>query len=142
MKKHPSPLRRAVGLVLTLLLTLGYFSPTQQALRALPASLRLTQDEPISLLTGMLRASGEGLEVSASQDETLSQYVSVTGQKSGTSELLLSILGIPLRRVEVEVSPEKRLIPGGQALGVAMRTDGVLIVGLSDVKKGVCPARD
>ena len=128
MKKHPSPLRRAVGLVLTLLLTLGYFSPTQQALRALPASLRLTQDEPISLLTGMLRASGEGLEVSASQDETLSQYVSVTGQKSGTSELLLSILGIPLR--------------GGQALGVAMRTDGVLIVGLSDVKKGVCPARD
>ena len=40
MKKHPSPLRRAVGLVLTLLLTLGYFSPTQQALRALPASLR------------------------------------------------------------------------------------------------------
>lgn len=86
MKKHPSPLRRAVGLVLTLLLTLGYFSPTQQALRALPASLRLTQDEPISLLTGMLRASGEGLEVSASQDETLSQYVSVTGQKSGTSE--------------------------------------------------------
>lgn len=142
MKKHPSPLRRAVGLVLTLLLTLGYFSPTQQALRALPASLRLTQDEPISLLTGMLRASGEGLEVSAAQDETLSQYVSVTGQKSGTSELLLSILGIPLRRVEVEVSPEKRLIPGGQALGVAMRTDGVLIVGLSDVKKGVCPARD
>ena len=142
MKKHPSPLRRAVGLVLTLLLTLGYFSPTQQALRALPASLRLTQDEPISLLTGMLRASGEGLEVSASQDETLSQYVSVTGQKSGTSELLLSILGIPLRRVEVEISPEKRLIPGGQALGVAMRTDGVLIVGLSDVKKGVCPARD
>jgi stage IV sporulation protein B len=142
MKKHPSPLRRAVGLVLTLLLTLGYFSPTQQALRALPASLRLTQDEPISLLTGMLRASGEGLEVSASQDETLSQYVSVTGQKSGTSELLLSILGIPLRRVEVEVSPEKRLIPGGQALGVAMRTDGVLIVGLSDVKKGACPARD
>ena len=88
MKKHPSPLRRAVGLVLTLLLTLGYFSPTQQALRALPASLRLTQDEPISLLTGRLRASGEGLEVSASQDETLSQYVSVTGQKSGTSELL------------------------------------------------------
>ena len=142
MKKHPSPLRRAVGLVLTLLLTLGYFSPTQQALRALPASLRLTQDEPISLLTGMLRASGEGLEVSASQDETLSQYVSVTGQKSGTSELLLSILGIPLRRVEVEISPEKRLIPGGQALGVAMRTDGVLIVGLSDVKKGICPARD
>lgn len=27
MKKHPSPLRRAVGLVLTLLLTLGYFRP-------------------------------------------------------------------------------------------------------------------
>ena len=142
MKKHPSPLRRATGIVLALLLTLGYFSPTQQALRALPASIRLTEDEPISLLTGMLSASGEGLEVSASQDETLQQYVRVTGQESGTSELLLSILGIPLRRVEVEISPEKRLIPGGQALGVAMRTDGVLIVGLSDVLQGVCPAKD
>lgn len=92
----------------------GVFFAHAAGAPALPASLRLTQDEPISLLTGMLRASGEGLEVSASQDETLSQYVSVTGQKSGTSELLLSILGIPLRRVEVEVSPEKRLIPGGR----------------------------
>lgn len=142
MKQRVPPLRAALALVTSLLLVLSYFSPIQQALRQFPEQIHLTCGEETILYTGGLTLHGEGLNVSASQDETLGQSVSVTATESGTSELLLSLLGIPLRRTEVQIDPEKRLIPGGQALGVAMRTNGVLIVGLSDVTANACPARD
>lgn len=142
MKQRVPPLRAALALVTSLLLVLSYFSPPQQALRRFPEQIHLTCGEEAILYTGGLTLHGEGLNVSASQDETLGQSVSVTAAQSGTSELLLSLLGIPLRRSEVQIDAEKRLIPGGQALGVAMRTSGVLIVGLSDVTANACPARD
>jgi len=142
--KKPSELRRASGVVLAALLLLTWFSPMQRALRQLPDRIRLTQGQASVLSLGGLTASGEALTVTASQDERLASTgaVEVVAQSPGATELLLSILGIPLRRVEVEVSPEKRLIPGGQALGVAMRTEGVLVVGVSEVASGVSPAKD
>ena len=140
----PSDLKRAGGLILSAFLALSWFSPVQQALREMPQRIRLTQGEMSTLTLGGLTASGDALTVTASQDERLAAAgtVEVVAHKAGASELLLSFLGIPLRRVEVEVSPEKRLIPGGQALGVAMRTDGVLVVGVSEVADGISPARD
>ena len=140
----PSDLKRAGGLILSAFLALSWFSPVQQALREMPQRIRLTQGETSTLTLGGLTASGDALTVTASQDERLAAAgtVEVVAHKAGASELLLSFLGIPLRRGEVEVSPEKRLIPGGQALGVAMRTDGVLVVGVSEVADGISPARD
>ncbi len=142
--KKPSKLRQASGIVLSALLLLSWFSPMQRALRQLPDRISLTQGQVSTLSLGGLTASGDALTVTASQDEQLSSAgtVEVVAQTPGATELLLSILGIPVKRVEVEVSPEKRLIPGGQALGVAMRTEGVLIVGVSEVASGVSPAKD
>ena len=142
--KKPSNLKRASGIVFSFLLALTWFSPAQQTLRSLPERLSLTQGQAATLSLGGLAVSGEALTVTATQDETLASAgaVDVVAETIGTSEMLLSLFGIPLRRVEVEVSPEKRLIPGGQALGVAMRTDGVLVVGVSEVADGVSPARD
>ena len=42
IKRGPSALRRAIGWVLSLMLTLGYFAPGQQVLRSLPDTLHLT----------------------------------------------------------------------------------------------------
>lgn len=36
---------------------------------------------------------------------------------------------------------EKRLIPGGMAIGVALKTEGVMVVGASDLKNAPSPAR-
>ena len=141
--KRPSTLKRAAGVVLSVFLALTWFSPTQQALRSIPGRISLTQGQSSTLMLGGLTASGEALSVTASQDERLASTgaVDVVARETGGTELLLSLFGIPVRRVEVEVNPEKRLIPGGQALGVAMRTDGVLVVGVSDVADGICPAK-
>lgn len=142
--KKPSTLKRASGLVLSFFLALSWFSPMQETLRTLPGNIALTQGQARTLYLGGLTATGDALTVTSSEDETLAAVgaVNVVSETSGTSELLLSLFGIPLRRVEVEVSPEKRLIPGGQALGVAMRTDGVLVVGVSEVADGISPAKD
>jgi hypothetical protein len=54
------------------------------------------------------RASGN-VAVASSQDETLRDQgaVDLVSETSGTSELLLSLMGIlPIKKVEVEVSPK------------------------------------
>lgn len=142
--KKPSTLRRAAGVVASMLLAASWFSPMQTTLRTLPDTLALSEGQVSTVKLGGLTLSGDALTVTAAQDETLSDVgaVDVSVPTSGKSEMLLSLFGIPLKKVEVAVSPEKRLIPGGQALGIAMRTEGVLIVGVSDVAEGISPARN
>lgn len=141
--KQPSRLRRATGVVLALFVSLGYFSPMQQTLRSLPDTLVLTQGQVQTLnLSPQLQfmPAGNELAVTSSQNETLGQ-VEIKSETTGTSQLLLSLLGvIPLKKVEVQISPERWLIPGGLAIGVAMRTDGVLVVGTSDLSETASPA--
>ncbi len=141
--KKPSMLRKSIGIVASALLALSWFSPMQATLRELPDTLALTQGQARTLNLGGLTLQSDALTVTSSGDETLASVgaVNVVSQSVGTSDMLLSLFGIPLKKVEVQISPEKRLIPGGQALGVAMRTEGVLIVGVSDVAEGVSPAR-
>ncbi len=141
--KKPSALRKSTGVVAAFLLAMSWFSPMQQTLRTLPDTLALTQGQVSTLHLGGLSLTAEALTVTSSGDETLASAgaVDVVSRQVGTSEMLLSLFGIPLKKVEVEVSPEKRLVPGGMALGVAMRTDGVLIVGVSDVADGISPAK-
>ena len=145
MKRRPSNLRKSIGVVLSMLVLLSYFSPMQQTLRTLPGHLTLTQGQARTIaLGGLTLTPREGsASVSASSDETLRDVgaVDLVSETVGTSELLLSLMGIPLKKVEVEVSAEKRLIPGGQAIGVAMRTDGVLVVGVADLQDAASPAQ-
>ena len=136
--KKPSTLRKSAGLVAAFLLGMSWFSPMQTALRQLPDTLALTQGQMLSLDLGGLTLTGEAVPSTSSEDERLGGAM---GQ-GGASEMCVSLFGIPLKRVQVEVSEEKRLIPGGQALGVAMRTEGVLIVGVGEAAEGVTPARD
>ena len=148
MKKQrgASTLRKSVGLLTALLLCLSWFSPAQQTLRQFPARLSLTAGQMRTLTIGapltLTPVTGQ-LAVNASQDERLRNQgaVELLSEASGTSELLLSLFGlVPIKRVEVDVSPETRLIPGGQAVGVAMQLNGVLVVGLGDTD-GASPAK-
>ena len=124
--KKPSVLRKSVGVVAAFLLGMSWFSPLQTQLRTMPDTLSLTRSQLQALNGGALTAT-------ASQDETLGEE---------RQEVVWSFLGVPLKKVTVEVAEDRRLIPGGQALGVAMRTEGVLIVGIGEAAEGVAPAKD
>ncbi len=150
-KRQPSRLRRWVGIFLALLLVVGYFTPPAQALRMLPDQLSVTAGHGQAWILGLpfsIRVESGDVSVLSSSDETLegrtASTVKLTGNQVGSAKLSLNLLGLfPLKKVEVSVEPERILIPGGQAIGVALQTEGVLVVGTSDLggSVGDSPAR-
>ncbi len=146
MKKVSGRGRRTIGVALAALVLLTYFSPAMTALRELPGELKLAVGQEATMRGGFplsLTLSGGPVAALSSTDETLGGVKLKAGQK-GESSLSFSLFGLfPIKKVDVQVDDELRLFPGGQAVGVAMRTSGVLVVGLSDLSgaNGQSPAR-
>lgn len=60
----------------------------------------------------------------------------------GEANLRIKLFGrIPIRHLTVSVLPEKKLYPGGQSIGIKLRSEGVLVVGYNEVD-GKYPARE
>ena len=63
------------------------------------------------------------------------------GEQSGSANLIFRLLGVlPVKTVEVEVAEERTLIPGGKSVGIAIETDGLVVVGTSDLGQAASPA--
>lgn len=59
----------------------------------------------------------------------------VKGENIGSSDLKFKLFGfIPIRSITVNVLPEVEVYPGGQAIGVLIRSRGVMVVGSSFVE--------
>ncbi len=148
--KH-SRARHIIGILLSLFLVIGYFTPQAQALMHLPDHLYVTAGHRQILSLGLpfsVRVEEGDVSVLSSTDETLNgraaSDIQLTGNQTGSAVLSLDFLGIlPIKKVEVSVEPERVLIPGGEAVGVAIATQGVLVVGTSDLggEGGASPAR-
>ncbi len=128
------------------------YSPQVRSLSALPDVLHMTQGQQHLLNLGLpltVRIEQEdGVAALSSTAQTLSQatqnQVQLSPSTAGSMRVHLSLLGfLPIKDVEVQVSQRRTLIPGGQAIGVALHTSGVLVVGTSDLSGGqdVNPAR-
>lgn len=145
-RRSPSRVRKATGLFLSALLLLGYYSPQAAFLRQLPETLHMALGQEAVMESGFpfsLSVSQGDVQVLTSTDERLGGVRLRAGQE-GVSKVSVSLFGLlPLRDVEIDVDDNTLLIPGGQAVGVAMRTEGVLVVGTSDLSGtgGVSPAR-
>lgn len=65
----------------------------------------------------------------------------------GKTSLEIKLLGfLPIKKLEVDVLPKLKLIPGGHSLGVKLNTKGVLVVGMEEIEnmnnKKCNPARE
>jgi len=131
--------RFAVFLSLCLVLTLGYFSPAVRAVLTLPDVIYISAGGE-KLLPGLNREniaiSGGAAQVRQSGDESIRDVAGVRVQSpsAGRSTATLSILGIPVRTVELRAAGEHVLIPGGQAVGIRLFMRGVLVVGTTSVR--------
>src|SRR5690625_2035853 len=48
----------------------------------------------------------------------------------GNAELKLTMFGkLPLNQMKVKILPELKVVPGGQTIGVKLKSDGILVVG-------------
>ena len=60
----------------------------------------------------------------------------------GRANLKIKLFGkIPIRHLTVSVLPEKKVYPGGQSIGIKLRSEGVLVVGYNEVD-GRYPAKE
>lgn len=126
--------RHGLGIALSAMTFLCNYSPWVREAASLPDALTLTSGQKFVVQTGlpMLAASdGGAVSVLASQDER----VTISAEAGGQTSVTFSLLGlIPVHETRVNVVEERTLIPGGQAVGVALKTRGVLVV--SDAAKG------
>ncbi len=134
MRKKTGWLRKIAGAFMSALAAWMVFSPTSQALRTLPETYRLNVGESYAL--------NVGAAVLSSTDERLNlNNNTLTAKEKGESEVSVNLFGLfPIGKMRVQAGDEQRLMPGGAAVGVALATQGVLVIGVSDVS-GKSPAQ-
>ncbi|HBL83666.1 MAG TPA: SpoIVB peptidase [Clostridiales bacterium] len=67
--------------------------------------------------------------------ESFADYPYITASTTNGQTITASLFGvIPIKKVNLETYPRLKLCPGGNAFGIKFFTDGVLVIGLSDVK--------
>lgn len=138
-----SRVRKSIGIILCVLALLINYSPQVQTIAALPQDIVMREGQIHNLNLGLaMSVEIEGaVSVASSTDQTLSEAkraasvssVSIEAHEQGIATLSLRWLGIPLKSLNVKVEPERILMPGGQSIGIALTTNGVLVVGTSEV---------
>lgn len=102
------------------------------AVNAIPKNLILFEGENIDIKTVL------GLNIKEQGDKTILTSSTAEGQegrKSGTTNLNVSLFNkIPIKEVNVSVLPRTTVIPVGNIAGVKLYTNGVLVVGMSEVQ--------
>lgn len=126
------PRRRQALFFAGLLLFLAFFSLVVAAIWSVPPEVRLLPGE-----VGRLRV-GFPLSLFAPQGDRTFLADSVfrgaelafRSASTGVFQVELKLLGVvAVRRVAVRVLPERKVVPGGQAIGVLLAVDGVIVVG-------------
>lgn len=123
-------LRRVAAGLLSAGLMLS-FTPRARQIAALPDEIRLPAGQVCTFgaISDCIAASAPAKVRSGTQ---------------GESSLILDMLGLPVRKIKLRITSPRVVIPGGHSIGVALRTKGVLVVGVSDIASDegmVCPAR-
>ena len=134
-------------LVMSLVFSVFYFHYYIQF--QLPDRIYVTkrEDERISLpffLPTTLHSDSE--EVLVGQTEKLAENkVHITGQengfslyseKEGTYRLDYKLFGLfSLKQIEVNVTDEQYVIPGGEHVGIYLQTDGIMVIGTASIQK-------
>ncbi|AJY77245.1 SpoIVB peptidase [Paenibacillus beijingensis] len=131
--------KRWFGLVLVFVVCMIGSSAPFQHFAAFPNEVRLFSGQMKRLDYGMpvhavmtvdpriVHVNGSSL---GSLPVDLNKPISIQSNSSGETTLRLKLFGkIPFKTVKVNVVPDLRVIPGGQTIGVKVKSAGVLVVG-------------
>ncbi|WNQ09381.1 SpoIVB peptidase [Paenibacillus aurantius] len=137
---NPGNRRRGIGLILVILISLASFTAPFQSFARFPKELRLFSGQAANLKLSMpvtarvtvsdpLVAHLKGEAVS-SAEVNLKDPITLQSDRSGETEMKLKLFGaIPFKTVKVKVIPDLKVIPGGQTIGVKVKSAGILVVG-------------
>lgn len=131
--------KRWFGLVLVIFICMiGSSTPFQQ-FAAIPNELRLFSGQQKRLQYGVpvhaeVTVDPHMLQINGSRSNSLSvnlnEPLSLQSSHSGQTSMKVKLFGkIPFKTVKVNVVPDLRVIPGGQTIGVKVKSAGILVVG-------------
>ncbi|MGI6003979.1 MAG: SpoIVB peptidase [Christensenellales bacterium] len=131
--------KRIAGWALAAFLLIINQSGYVRSIAGIPDTVRLSENDQATLRLpfGISMKDDESAAVLFSEDGALADeqgaYTLNTAQV-GRSSAQLTLFGfIPIKEVAVEVLPQNEVVAGGQALGIALFTNGALVVGGSDI---------
>ena len=138
-------IRRRLACLFAAAMALAALSPQLDALARLPEEMVLSAGTVTRIpASSMVRADIDGASGAAAlntADSHTGEWALTAGE-TGEAALTFRLLGLlPLRTVKVSVQPTRVLVPGGQSVGVALNTQGVVVVGSSDLGRTPSPAR-
>ncbi|WP_102274629.1 SpoIVB peptidase [Cytobacillus massiliigabonensis] len=116
------------GILLVSLIAIGFSKPFQEYLH-IPNKITLFEGQHFE----MAKAKMVSAELSYNNESIALKEdihsLSLEGNKHGENEMFLELAGFPIKKVDVNVLKDFKVIPGGQSIGVKLNTIGVLVVG-------------
>lgn len=110
---------------------IGFFSPLGTIFK-LPKELVLLEGDHAQIpARGAVQAAQVGDGISMTRDE---DRFGIDAIEQGNNEIILEIAGIPVKKIDVSVLKDVKVIPGGQSIGVKINSKGVLVVGHHQVQ--------
>ena len=98
----------------------------------IPSRIVILEGENISIKTML----GMQIKMKSETMETVSNYnAQAINEKAGKTTLEVSLFdNIPLKDVDVDILPKTKVIPVGNIAGVKLYTNGLLVVGMSEIE--------
>lgn len=137
-RKKKTPLLFLAVIFLGLCLQLPF-----QTLKELPLHQRVSVGEKLDFDLNLPKFLADNFEFTINGVKPTTFYLGSTtpvAANPGQLEVQVKLFGlIPVRHMTVSVVPEIRVIPGGQAIGVMVESEGVMVVGRSAIvdEKGI-----
>lgn len=136
--------RRRLSCILLAALMAGFVcaSSGTKDFSAIPDRLSLTAGGNLSLNLALpVSAELDSGDTQAKMERSNGAIDISAGEVSGKANLVFRLLGVlPVKEVELSVNEEKTLIPGGKTVGIALETQGLIVIGTSDVGANESPA--
>ena len=131
-------IRKLIGMfLLSGLITIGLYKPFIDLVN-IPNEIVLFENQKIELSTSQPRFGS----IVAMKDNSVSVIKSmdqmnvskITAKEEGVTTLKFDLAGFPIKKVNVHVLPELKVVPSGQSLAVKMNMESVLVVGFHFVE--------
>lgn len=82
-----------------------------------------------------------GLKAEIEKLETVETSSNIKGDDSKTAKISVKLGNINVKNIDVNIMPKEVVIPSGKSIGLKLYTNGVLVVGMSDID-GEKPYKD
>jgi stage IV sporulation protein B len=154
--------RPLAGIIAAVILIMICLSPQARSVLSLPVEQKIVVGEANSIHINLPEILQNQIEFKILENSrnvfSLLQYPAVTvnkqgavceitAHKPGKVELSVKLLGyIPIKSIAIEALPSKRVLVGGQSIGVLLRSRGIMVVGFAPITTSdgskVYPAKD